>query len=129
MKDYINDLVVELLHIDEGATNKLIDLEAKDIAKTYFLSNPNYSNIGEYALRVIKDRLGKPGNTILKESSLQTAIEQRVGSNLNMFEWKGADGIRDSRQLNKFIEEIYKELFSKGNNPLFISVGALKWKL
>jgi len=129
MHDYINDLVVELLHIDEGATNKLIDLEARDIAKTYFLTNPSHTNVGEYALRVIKDRLGKPGNTILKESSLQTAIEQRVGNNLNMFEWRGADGLKDSKQLNKFIEEIYKELFSKGNNPLFISVGALKWKL
>ena len=113
MHDYINDLVVELLHIDEGATNKLIDLEARDIAKTYFLTNPSHTNVGEYALRVIKDRLGKPGNTILKESSLQTAIEQRVGNNLNMFEWRGADGLKDSKQLNKFIEEIYKELFQK----------------
>jgi len=129
MIDYINDIVSELLHIDEGATNKLIDLEARDITKTYYLTSSIHSNVGEYALRVIRERLGKPGNTILKDSSLQTSIEQRLGSSLNMFEWCGADNVKDSKQLNKFIEGIYKELFSKGNNPLFISVGALKWKI
>lgn len=129
MNDYINEMVTELLHIDEGATNKLIDLEARDIAKTFYLTSSSHSNVGEYAISIIKERIGKVGNTILKDSSLSPSFEQRLGNNLNMFEWRGADGVKDSKLLNKFIDGIYKELFAKGNNPLFISVGALKWKI
>ncbi len=127
--DKLNELISELLHIDEGTSNKLIDLEAKDIAKTYYLSNSSQDNIYEYTIDIIKKRLGKPGNTILKNSSLSTSGEQRIGNNLNMFEWVGADNEKDPSQLHKFIETIYSELQLKGNNPLFLSVGALKWKV
>ena len=37
MNDYLYDVITELLHVEEGQTNKLIDLEARDISKTYYL--------------------------------------------------------------------------------------------
>lgn len=129
MNDSINQLISELLHIDEGASNKLIDLEAKDISKTYYLSNPDYENLADYTIDIIKKRIGKPGNTILRNSSYSTSNEQRIGGNLNSFDWVDGNGYNLVTQLHKFIESIYKELLLKGNNPLFLSVGALKWNV
>lgn len=127
--DKLNELIAELLHIDEGTSNKLIDLEAKDISKTYYLICAEQDDIADYTVDIIKKRIGKPGNTILKGSSISPSNEQRLSNNLNIFEWVSADGEKDTAKLHKFIEGIYSELQLKGNNPLFLSVGALKWNV
>ena len=128
MNDYLYDVITELLHVEEGQTNKLIDLEARDISKTYYLKSDEYPLLGETMLSIIKEKIGRPGNTVLRNSSLETSVEQIVGGNLNVFDWVSADGSHDSKAMHDFIEKIYKELSIKGNNPLFLSVGALKWK-
>ena len=51
----INEMVISLLHIDEAATNKLLDLEAGDLSKTYFLTHSNMDNVGIYAFNIVKD--------------------------------------------------------------------------
>ena len=128
MNDYLYDVITELLHVEEGQTNKLIDLEARDISKTYYLKSDEYPLLGETMLSIIKEKIGRPGNTVLRNSSLETSVEQIVGGSLSVFDWVSADGSHDSKGLHEFIEKIYKELSIKGNNPLFLSVGALKWK-
>ena len=47
MNDYLYDVITELLHVEEGQTNKLIDLEARDISKTYYLKSDEYPLLGE----------------------------------------------------------------------------------
>lgn len=127
MENYLEAFIEELLHINEAGRNKLIDLEAGDLAKTYYLSHKLHEDTSAYALRVVNARFGKTGNTILRGSAI--AGEQIVGRNINDFEWRGADGVRDAKQLSAFIDGVYKELNLKGNNPLFFSVGALRWKI
>ena len=127
MNDYLYDVVCELLHVEEGTTNKLIDLYARDISKTYFLHNEDNPLLGEYVLSFIKERIGRAASTVLKNSSLDSSCEQLIGGNLNVFDWKCANGVKDVSSLHAFIADIYKELSNKGNNPLFLSVGALKW--
>lgn len=127
MENYLEDYIEELLHINEGSKNKLIDLEAGDLSKTYYLSHKMRFDIAEYALEVIRARIGKVGNTVLRGSAVTG--EQVIGRNINDFEWRSADGLKDPRQLDMFITGVYKELNLKGNNPLFLSIGEVRWKI
>ena len=130
MEEYLEPFIEELLHINEGAKNKLIDLNAGNRSTTYYLSQPTHDNVAAYALRVINDKRGKSGNTVLRGSALTGAEnEQIVGRNVNAFEWVSGENIKDVPALDSFIQTAYKELNLKGNNPLFLSVGALKWKV
>ena len=92
MEEYLEPFIEELLHIDEGARNKLIDLGAGDKGSTYYLSHYMYSDLAGYALRVINERIGKPGNTVLRGSC--AAGEQIVGRRINDFDWIAGDGSR-----------------------------------
>ncbi len=127
MDNYLDVFIEELLHVNEGGKNKLIDLYAGDPSKTYFLTNDRYGDaLYEYALAVINEKIGKTGNTILRGSS--TKSEQTIGKRINDFDWQSGDGSKDPRKLDKFIDGVYKERNLKGNNPLFLSVGSIKWK-
>lgn len=127
MENYLDTFTEELLHINEAGRNKLIDLGGGDISKTYYLSHKLHEDTALYALRVLNARIGKIGNTILRGSAL--AGEQIVGRSINDFEWQGGDGIKDARQLSQFIKDVYEELNLKGNNPLFLSIGAIRWRI
>ncbi len=127
-KNYLEGFIEGLLHINEGAQNKLIDLEAGDPTKTLYLSHKIYeANLYQYAFDVIKKRIGKVGNTVLKGSALKS--EQIRGRDVNDFLWRAGDGSQSPLQLDKYISDCYKEIKFKGNNPLFLSVGAVKWKI
>ena len=121
--------IEELLHINDGAKNKLIDLEAGDLSKTYYLNRSDRESISRYILTVIRSRIGMPGNTAMLRSALDPDKEQRIGKDINSVEWVDAAGNHDSSQLHKYIASVYKELSLKGNNPLFLSVGALNWEV
>ena len=127
MQDYLEPFIEELLHINEGTKNKLIDLNAGDAGDTYYLSHYLHSDLAKYALDIIRERIGKPGNTVLRGSSLSG--DQMVGRKINDFDWADGGGAKDAAKLNAFITAAYKELNLKGNNPLFLSIGALRWKV
>ena len=129
MKERIDRYVVELLHIDEVSKNKQMDLEAGDLGKTYYLSSPDARNFSEYMLLTIAQKIGLPGNTALRNSSITGAGEQIIGRNITIFDWQAGDGSSDPQALAKFIESAYKDISTKGNNPLFLGVGELKWTL
>ena len=124
--DFLQTCVTELLHIDDWRHNKLIDLNG-DLRQTYFLDRVG-EETAPYALRTLAARLGKPANTVLRGSAL-TAEEQRIGRNQNTFDWRDGLGVRDARALGAFIADTYRELNLKGNNPLFLGVGALEWRV
>ena len=94
MEEYLEPFIEELLHINEGAKNKLIDLNAGNRSTTYYLSQPTHDNVAAYALRVINDKRGKSGNTVLRGSALTGAEnEQIVGRNVKAFEWVSGEYI------------------------------------
>lgn len=129
MKDtqYLDGFIGELLHINEVAENKLIDLNANGGAGTYVLSHPCV-DLSAYAISTAAERSGKTGNTVLLNSALSGG-EQRVTTGSNTFSWQSTDGKSDVKALHAFIAGARKDLIARGNNPLFLSVGALKWRL
>ena len=128
MKDtqYLDGFIGELLHINEVADNKLIDLNAGGGA-TFLLSHACV-DLSAYAIKTAAERLGKTANTVLLNSALSGG-EQRVTTGSNTFSWQSADGKSDVKALHAFIAGARKDLIARGNNPLFLSVGALKWRL
>lgn len=128
MKDtqYLDGFIGELLHINEVADNKLIDLNAGGGA-TFLLSHACV-DLSAYAIKTAAERFGKTANTVLLNSALSGG-EQRVTTGSNTFSWATADGKSDVKALHAFITGARKDLIARGNNPLFLSVGALKWRL
>jgi len=128
MENYLDDYVVELLHIADAKHNKLIDLGAADAAKTYYLSREGNDNFSEYMLLTIAERIGHIAQTVLGNSAV-ARVESLVGRNLSHLDWVNGKGEREPKELDKFIRETYKNISFKGINPLFLSVGALRWKV
>ena len=128
MKDYLDDYAVKLLHLNDVKHNKLIDLTAADPANTYYLSRSGNDNFSEYMLLTISQRIGQIAQTALANSSL-SSVESMIGRNLSHLEWKNGDGNQNASQLNTFICDTYKDISFKGINPLFLSIGAIKWRL
>ena len=123
MKEYIN----ELLHINE-MNNKLVDIDSgSDASSTLYVVDDKMDTITRRMLNVISKKIGKPGNTVLVGSSLIPEKEQTIGINFNSFDWKNRDGFKDTRGLYNYIDGVYKEYVKKGNNPFFLSIGALIW--
>ena len=131
----IESFVSDLLHIDEVNKNKMLDLEAgKD--NTYYLTygDPadNMTDLtknGVEILKIIKSHIGKVGNTVLRGSAEAGSDEQLIGAHKNVLNWCSRSGERNPRELDKYIKAVYKELDLTGNNPLFLSIGTVSWKL
>ena len=62
---------------------------------------------------------------MLKDSAL--GQEQIVGKKGNVLSWVCADGTHDAQVVHNLIKDQYKNISNKGTNPLFLSVGALRW--
>ena len=126
MENFLEGYTEELLHAGDAAKNKLVDLGAGG-SDTYYLSHKLHRDIALYAIEVIRGRLGKTGNTVLRGSA--AAGEQVIGKSVNDFDWRAADGTQDPKRLAAFISAAYKDINLKGNNPLFLSVGAVRRKI
>ncbi len=125
----IDSFILDLLHIDDVKKNKLVDLNAGDVRKTFYVYHKLRENISRYVLGIISDRIGKPGNTVLRRSSDCEVDEQIIGKDVNDLDWKNGAEETDPSTLKRFIESVYSELSLKGNNPLFLSIGTLTWKV
>ena len=102
----IDAFVQDLLHIDEVAKNKLLDLEAGK-ENTYYLTygdpddpREDLSRNGEMILNIIKEHIGKVGNTVLRGSAAD-GEEQLIGAHRNVLNWCSKDGKRDPKALDK----------------------------
>ena len=129
ISENIEAFTIDLLHINDVISNKLIDLYAGDAGKTFFISHPTRENLSKYVLEVIANRIGKIGNTVLLKSAIAGESEQIIGKDINDLAWQDANGVADATSLHRYIDNVYRELDLKGNNPLFFSVGAIKWKV
>ena len=127
--DFLEEYIVDLLHIEDTLNNNLLDLTGNNCDNNIRLEDKDgIIGLSARVLNLIKERIGKPANTILEKSALQVDAEQRIGYSFSSFSWTSFSNVSSPKQLNVFIESVYKELSYKGNNPLFLSVGALKWK-
>ncbi|MCH5350853.1 MAG: DUF4011 domain-containing protein [Clostridiales bacterium] len=122
----LDSFIIDLLHINDVENNSLLDVGAKP-EKAYRLSHPDYIDFGEHIISTAKRTCGKPASTVLAGSALLG--EQIVGKMVSSLEWRRLDGTHDTSSLDKFISSAYKAISQKGNNPLFLGVGAIKWKL
>ena len=98
--------ITDLLHINDCGKNKLIDLRAGDLAKTFYITNPDCESISYYVLNLIRSRIGKPGNTAMRKSALDPARENILGTS-NSVSWFAADETEsgDPKKLHRFIEK------------------------
>lgn len=133
MPDFLNKSIKNLLHLEEGLRNRLVDLgdlsgnnPSRCNSNTYLLTIDD-SGSGEIMLNTIRERRGKPSNqTVLAKSSLADVADTGLAMR---WSWKNLQNDADAEQLHGFIDNYYKELNLQGNNPLFLSVGAIKWKI
>ncbi|MEG1536519.1 MAG: hypothetical protein RR416_06095, partial [Clostridia bacterium] len=122
--------VIELLHIDDGDSNKLINLESSP-QDTFIVTPTGGQGVEGYAdyffRNSIKVYFGKSGHVALKDSS--ASAEQIIGFGNNVVEWRDAAGGHNVEKLKTFIDTAIKSTSAKGNNPLFLSLGAVKWSV
>ena len=121
----IEHFLVDLLHIEDIAGNRLLDLDGDGAAKTYYLYGQEESRFLFNLTLLAKERYGKAGTLILRRSAL--GEEQRIGQSVKFVDWECADGTKEPKKLNKYIDNAYKDLKMKGNNPLFLGIGGLRW--
>lgn len=136
-KKYVSDLnkyVSDLLHIDDVNSNKLIDLNADAGRNTFYLDarENGASSLADDVMRILLSRRGKPGNTALDGSSLRPEAEQRLGGG-NHFGWhegnESYDRENSPRRLDSFIKKAYEAIRKLGNNPVYLTVGAVEWRI
>ena len=133
----IIDYISELLHLDNVSDTKLMDLWAGYGRNTFYLTQSGKDaagSIAEGVMRTMLLRRGKPGNTALVGSSKRPDAEQNLVGG-NKFDWyeeieyNSAEKVKDPGRLNSFIDDAYKAINLKGNNPVYLTVGALEWKI
>lgn len=125
MNRNIETFINDLLHINSIGANKLLDLDSPK-EKTFYLFADDRKENAKGIISIISGRIGKIGNTVLRGSALMG--EQQIGVG-NALDWEDADGEANPKNLDAFIKDVYKEIDLKGNNPLFLSVGSLNWRL
>lgn len=129
----LDTFVSELLHLNDIRGNRLLHVgdisqsQSGESQKAYLLKAPN-GNDCDTMLRVIKSRRGKPSNkTVLADSALvRTTVDNPM---LEKWIWCDLDGERDVKALDKFISDVYGVINLKGNNPLFLGIGNLRWSV
>ncbi|MCH5153890.1 MAG: DUF4011 domain-containing protein [Clostridiales bacterium] len=128
--DFLDEFVKGLLHTDDIRGNRLLDVGVIGVGgsdKAYRLFLKDGDNC-RTMLQVIAERRGKPSNkTVLRESAL---VKSTIASPLDVqWDWSDLSGNTDAGALDKFISAAYNALDLKGNNPLFLGVGLLTWKV
>ncbi|MFA7663646.1 MAG: DUF4011 domain-containing protein, partial [Clostridia bacterium] len=126
--DTIDKYLIELLHINEESSNKLIDLNSGRGGACFLLLKEGVESLSYDVYETIKEKIGKVGTTTLRKSSLSDN-ENIFGNQINIYDWININGNNDPRELNKFVDSAIKETTAKGNNPVFLSLGSIKWTL
>lgn len=126
-QDLLKDYIVKLLHINEENSNNLVDLKSPQGGSTYILSAEGVTNTSQYVLNIITDRYGKPATTMLNNSTLGDS--NIFGYNNNTLDWRHINGHTNVQELIAFKNTTQKDITAKGNNPLFLSIGAVEWRI
>ena len=131
--ELLDNFINELLHINDARANKLIDVgnlfvagNSADGEKAFKLWREG-GNEGAVMLATAAARKGKLSNrTVLENSALTKTLVNNP--KVEKWLWSNLNGVSDPKKLDGFIDGVYKELNLKGNNPLFLGIGCLKWE-
>ena len=115
----------KLLHLNEPTMNRLIDLRGSGQINVFFLKG-NGIEQSSFFIRYIKDHYGKMPTMLIK-GSMVTTRELGVAPSASMVSFQDRNGNSDPKALDQLIEKAYQDLNLKGNNPLFLSVGAIRY--
>lgn len=125
IEDIIRARCDKLLHI-ERKNNRLIDITAGTDIIEIDTENIDYEKI----YKVIKSQSGLVASTILKDSSSEKSINAVLNSNATILDWYNSNNKQKNiPSLYKLKEFSQKVLQQSGVNPLFMSLGAVKWKV
>ncbi|MDR3318805.1 MAG: AAA family ATPase [Clostridiales bacterium] len=114
--------VERLLHIEEEDSNKFIDLSSpRD--PSFFLSAKS-----GILYELIRDNLGKISTVALRDSA-EHAVTKQLGDSVKLLDWFYADEERKIPSLHKFKDEGLDFIRQKGTNPMFLSLGAIRWEI
>lgn len=126
----------KLLHLADN-NNRHIDIGVDDsgapLKKDVFTLYDGKENFGVRFFTQLAARAGMLPSVILEDSAVMAG--EQVFRNVGDYNcsWRAnveKNANRDAqKQLGKFIDEAYKEISQKGNNPTFLSVGVIKWKI
>lgn|GEM_PF-4137111 len=116
--EQIEELADKLLGT-EKSDNRLMDLSGKNV---FFIKD----NSAQQLYDIIKAKVGKTAGVSLKGSA--TASEKILGE-MKVLDWTDATGGKNTLELEAFRQKSVSEAASKGVNPLFLSIGAVKWKI
>lgn len=120
--------ITELLHVDEGTGNKLINLGSKP--RDTFVIKPSDGmsvvGYGKYFFEyILKPHFGRIATTVMRNSAKDA--EQIIGPGTNVVDWDNFDGEKYPLDLDSFISKAIDVMAGKGNNPVFLSLGAIRW--
>ncbi len=126
---YIDGFTEQLLHASDAAHNKLVDLTSGDGKDIFYLDHLSAQSLSEYAIRTVASRIGETANTTLLDSAIAGTNSYIASGKANTFTWQDGAGEKNAENLDKFIKGAYKDMTLRGNNPLFMSIGVIKWRL
>ena len=116
----VKPYVDRLLHV-EDQDNRFINLmQSKEV---YFLNATSKA----FSL-LARAQYGKMGTVALRDSAL-TAQTKILADSVKVFSWEAVDGNRDVKALDKFKKDAAAVTRQKGFNPLFLSLGAIRWEV
>lgn len=134
--DIIKKYIVEFLHVNDEANNRMMDLYGSGRANSITINIcdriSNQEKLYDRIVNRIKARYGRPANTALRDSSLQGTVGNVDDVNVldwAIFKYEDVDNDYKLKLLNKLANSSLAELKQKGVNSLFMSVGAIEWDI
>ena len=125
-----------LLHL-EDATNRHVDLgidrNGIPLNKEVYVLTGEDRNFSQVFFDSVKRMIGMGPCVIVKDSALIKDEQDMADPTFIRCGFVGSvdkDADRSvQKQLSRFIEECYKDIREKGNNPMFLTIGAVRWKI
>lgn len=116
----VKPYVDRLLHVEDQDNRFINLLQSKEV---YFLNAT-----AKVFASLARAQYGKMGTVALQDSAL-TAQTKILADSVKVFQWTAVDGNRDVKALDKFKKEAAAVTRQKGFNPLFLSMGAIRWEV
>ena len=148
MSDTVNSEVTErlkksldlyeraLLHLDDPG-NKHVDLGADECGvpknKDLYVLSDGQERFSYRMFQKIKEMIGQGPSVVVKDSALMQQEQDFADPTFLRCDFVGSVPKSAERsvqkQFAKFVEDCYKDVREKGNNPMFLTLGAIRWKI
>ena len=125
-----------LLHLEDTA-NRHVDLGINGLFaptnKDVYLLTSEEAHFAYRLFDSVKRKIGRGPCVVITGSSLMQAEQDVADPSFLRCGFTGNVPSDESRTLQKqfsrFVDECYKDVREKGNNPMFLTMGAIRWKI